>query len=127
MLFFLDECVPASALKMLRDQGYEAFSITEFIQPGSPDQLVAAVTEDNGAILISHDKDFKLFASRRIDGQAKRFKKLHCVRMECKEPRIPERLRNALNIIKLEFDQRKLEKDKRVILNVKSDVVTIHR
>ena len=127
-IFFLDECVPfESTSKTLSDAGHEVYAITDFIPAGSPDELVAAVANENYAILISHDKDFKTHASRRIDGQSPRYSNLCVVRMECKQPRIAERLQKSLSHIVLEYDERQHMKDKRLIINVKSDVLTVHR
>jgi predicted nuclease of predicted toxin-antitoxin system len=127
MLFYLDECVPDSTREMLIGQGHLAFRITEFIKEGSPDPLVARVSEDAGAVLVSHDRDFKEYSSRRQDGQQPRFPTLCVVHMQCKQTRIPERLLTCLPLIELEYAGRQLMHDKRLIVEVKTDFVVIHR
>lgn len=127
MRFILDECIPVSAAEMLSENGFEVFRITDFVPSGSPDQLVATVAQEQNAILISHDKDFKEYASWRIDGQETRFRKLCVVRMECKQRRIRERLEKSLSHISIEYEDRKKMHDPRLIINVKSDVISIHR
>ena len=72
MIFILDECVPASALHALQNLNYDATMITDHIPPQSPDQLVAATADAAGAIMVSHDRDFKKLIARRTDGCQRR-------------------------------------------------------
>ena len=55
MLFVLDENVPQSVARMLREQGHSAESILEHVPRGSVDPVVATVSQDLGAVLISFD------------------------------------------------------------------------
>jgi predicted nuclease of predicted toxin-antitoxin system len=127
MLFHLDECIPDSTREMLFGLGHEAFRITNFVTEGSPDPLVARVAEDAGAVLVSHDRDFKRYSMRRMDGQAPRFPTLCVIHMQCKPTRIVERLRTCLPLIELEYAARQTMHDRRVIVEIKTDFVVIHR
>jgi predicted nuclease of predicted toxin-antitoxin system len=99
MRFFLVECIPKSALDMLIAHGHDASPITDYVPPGSPDLLVATVAEENDAILVSHDRDFRKLAPRVAHGERRRFRPLSIVKMECKEPRIVQRLEYNLPVI----------------------------
>ena len=50
--------------------------LRERIAADSPDPLVAAVSEMYGAVLVSHDKDYKALAPRVAIGERQRFRKL---------------------------------------------------
>ena len=127
MRFYLDENVPKSVQEVLRESGHEAIFIRDVIALGSVDELVATASERDAAILISHDSDFKKIAPRVPDGQRTRFRKLSMIRMQCKKPRSASRIQVALPYIEFEFQQRKHQHDKRMIITVKTDVISISR
>jgi predicted nuclease of predicted toxin-antitoxin system len=127
MRFILDENVPRSVEEMLNERGHSVASIREYVLPGSPDQLVAAVTEQADAVLVSHDSDFRKIAPRIPDGQKSRFRRLSMVRMRCEKPRSAERLRAAISLIEFEFEERQRMPDKRMIVTVGKANVTISR
>ena len=76
MRFILDENVADAARLMLEEKGYCAASIRDFVVPGTVDAVVAHVAEQQCAILVSHDGDFRKIAPRVHDGQRKRFRQL---------------------------------------------------
>ncbi len=47
---------------MLSEAGHEVILLREQLAPDSPDPLVAAVSEMNGAVLVSLDSDLKRLA-----------------------------------------------------------------
>lgn len=55
--FFIDQCVPNSIIKTLRDVGYEVLVLGEFIPIESPDLVVIAKAQELQAILVSLNKD----------------------------------------------------------------------
>jgi hypothetical protein len=57
MRFLADENFPRPALVALRRAGWDVFSIAEEC-PGVPDEDVAALSADQGRILLTFDKDF---------------------------------------------------------------------
>lgn len=126
MLFFLDENVPAAVREVLTDAGHEAEFIRTIIPEGSPDELVATTSEQNGAILISFDKDFKKISPRIPDGQKARFKRLSIIRMECKKPRAAQRIQTALPFIELQHKQSKDAKSGKFIISVRDDTISLY-
>ncbi|MFN3971016.1 MAG: DUF5615 family PIN-like protein [Gemmobacter sp.] len=123
----MDECIPASTREMLTGQGHESYRITDFIPEGSPDPLVARYSQEAGAILVSHDRDFKEYSARRPNVQQPRFPRLCVVHMQCKQPRIPDRLLACLPIVALEFALRQQMHDQRLIVEIKTDFLVVHR
>jgi predicted nuclease of predicted toxin-antitoxin system len=96
--FFLDHCVPDSVSHVLRDAGHEVVLLRERIAPDSPDPLVAAVSELNGAVLVSLDSDFKSLAPRVPRGKRQRFRKLSRIGLRCKAPRCAQRISATLSL-----------------------------
>jgi predicted nuclease of predicted toxin-antitoxin system len=71
MLFMLDENVPVDVADMLIQQGHEAKFIRDYVPPGSPDPLVATVSQELDAVLLSFDGDFEVIAPRIPKGHRK--------------------------------------------------------
>jgi len=59
MKFMLDENVTDRVRVLLEKSGFEVGFIRDIIPTGSPDPLVAFVSENKSAILVSHDGDFR--------------------------------------------------------------------
>lgn len=60
MRFFVDQCVPESAARSLEQRGHDVIRLRERIAPDSPDNLVAAISQSNDAILVT----MKFYAAR---------------------------------------------------------------
>lgn len=125
MLFYLDENVPASVQTILEKHEHKVFWTRDILALGAPDDLVAAIAQDASATLISHDKDFKKIAARIPNGEKARFRKLNMIRLMCKKPRSAERLSKCLPFIELDYSIRKNTPDKRSIIEIKTDLVSI--
>jgi hypothetical protein len=115
--FFVDHCVPDSVGKMLVAEGYETVLLRQQIAPNSPDPLVAAVSEMNGAVLVSLDSDFKALAPRAGVGR-RRFRTLSRIGLRCKPPIASARLKLALSLIEHEWQVAQASVDKRLIVEV---------
>ena len=76
MYFMLDENVPLDVADMLNEQGHKGEFIRDYVPPGSPDPVVATVSQELDAILVSFDGDFEVISPRIPDGQKRRFRKL---------------------------------------------------
>ncbi len=127
MLFYLDENVPAQVEAVIASKGHEVRWTRDIIPEGSPDQMVAAVSEDAGAILVSHDKDFKRIAPRIPDGQRTRFRKLSMLRLECKKPKSANNVSNLFGFIELEAKLRGEEENGRLMISIRDSSITIFR
>ena len=127
MLFYLDENVPAQVGDVIKDKGHEVHWTRDLIPEGSPDQMVAAISEDAGAVLVSHDKDFKRIAPRIPDGQKARFRKLSMLRLECKKPRSAKNLQALFAFVELEAELRQGLDNSRLLISIKDSSITIYR
>jgi predicted nuclease of predicted toxin-antitoxin system len=127
MRFFTDQNVPESVPKFLERTGYEVMRLREKIATESPDPLVAAVSEANGAILVTVDGDFKTLASRTGIGR-RRFRKLSLVRFEkCRESQAAKRLECAMSLIEHEWNTADAARDRRIFIVISAEVIRTHR
>jgi predicted nuclease of predicted toxin-antitoxin system len=114
MHFMLDENVPQDVADMLIRHDHTAAFIRDYVPPGAPDPLVAVVSEELKAILVSFDGDFEKIAPRIPAGQRTRFRKLSRIRMCCGEPQAAQRLEKALDLVKAEYELAKTLRDIRM-------------
>lgn len=127
MRFFTDQCVPESVPNALEGAGYEVIRLREKIATNTPDQLVAAVSEVNRAVLLTMDADFKAIAKRTGVGR-RSFKSLSLLRFEkCRESRAAERLLSALSLIEHEWELANAGKDRRMFIVITAEVIRTHR
>lgn len=127
MRFMLDENIPTSAKRYLESTGYAVEYIRDLIPEGSVDPLVAFVAEDQGAILVTYDGDFKHIAPRIPNGQKSRFKKLSKVWLRCNEFQAAKRLEKAFGLMQDEFELASKSKDKRMHICVASSYIRTER
>jgi len=127
MRFFIDQCVPDSVGRTLREAGYETILLREKIATNSPDTLVAAVAEANNAILVTMDADFKKIAGQYGVGQS-RFKKLSLIRFHrCRESQTAHRIVQALSLVEHEWTLAKDKRDRRLFVLISATAITTNR
>lgn len=126
MLLFADENVPDSVSEFFRQRGHEVLLAREYLLPKSIDDVVAATGNALGAVLITWDKDFGKMASRRAPGWAK-FRRLGRVTFSCPESRGRQRAEELIESIEFEFEQAQRRKDRRLLIEIKTDVMRILR
>lgn len=123
----LDENIPVSASKCLASFGYEVEYIRDLIPVGSVDPLVAFVAEDNRAVLVSCDGDFKKIAPRIPDGQKRRFRNLSRIWLRCNEYQSADRLKKAMGFVEAEFEIAQDSSDKRMIITIGASYIRSER
>jgi len=115
--FFVDQCVPDSVGRLLRDRGYDVTFLREVLPTDSPDPIVAATCEQNNAVLVSFDADFKTLATRLGVGK-RRFRRLSRISLQCREPESARRIQDALPLIEFEWRHAGRGKDKRILIEI---------
>ena len=86
MHFLLDENVPVSVADTIRNLGHEVTNIRDYVPAGAADPVVATVSVQIRAVLISFDGDFQKIAPRIPKGARQRFRNLSRISMKCNEP-----------------------------------------
>ena len=112
---FLDEGVPDSVGRCFAAVGHQVIHFRDAAVPGSPDQLVCAVSEANDAILVALDGDMRKIAQRRGVGH-RRFRRLSLIKLSCRESRAAERVNAAMSLIEHEWQWGLKERDRRIFV-----------
>ncbi len=123
----LDEMVPVSVARTLRQNGHTAEFIRDYTPPGSPDPLVATISEEMKVVLVSFDGDFQKIAPRVPDGQRRRFKRLSRIWMRCSEYQSAQRLERALPLIESEYTLAQTLPDLRMIIWLANEYIRTNR
>jgi predicted nuclease of predicted toxin-antitoxin system len=124
--FFLDEGVTDSVGTILSSHGHVIIRLRAAIATGSPDPVVCAAAELNSAILVAHDGDMKALAQRHGIGK-RRFRTLSLLKLSCRESRAPERVEKALTLIEHEWQVGEATSDRRIFVEIGTDVIRTMR
>lgn len=116
-----------SACKFLEERGHKVLRARDKVPEGTPDPIVAKVSQDLEAILLTDDTDFDSFVAKRQDGQKKRFRKLSRIRLGCKHSQTVNRLNDAISLIEFEYDLAQRRPDKRIIIDIKPTLIRLMR
>jgi len=127
MRFFTDQNVPESVARVLEDAGYEVQRLRQKTATNAPDTLVAAISQANGAVLVTMDGDFKSIAARIGIGR-RRYRTLSILRFErCRESSAADRLRIALSLVEHEWRVGGGSRDRRMFIVICTDVIRTYR
>ena len=125
--FFTDQNIPEAVARLLEAEGFEVIRLRHVIAVDTPDTGVAAVAEAKQAILVTADSDFRQIVQRA--GVGKRiYNTLSLLRFEgCRETRMAERLKKLLSLVLHEWEVGGGDRDRRLFVVIKQDVVRSHR
>jgi hypothetical protein len=101
--------------------------VKDILPTDSPDTLVAAVSEDDGSILVSCDQDFKYIAPRIPKGFRARFRKLSRLTLACNETQAASRMNAAMSLVELEWDIAQGSSDKRIHIVIQNSGIKTNR
>lgn len=116
-----------SVCKFLEERGHEVIRAKKTIPEGTEDPVVAKVSQDLEAILLTDDSDYKAIISRRPDGQKARFRKLSRVHLKCRHSIAVDRLAAAITLIEFEYEIAQSRSDKRMIIDVQPTLIRTSR
>ena len=125
--FFLDEGVPVSVARLLRDAGHEAIHLVQSEIPrASPDENVCVAVMAQGAILVAIDGDMREIARREGVGSL-RFRSLNLLKLSCRETRAAARVEDALGLIEFEWDHRPERRRRRLHVELQENIIRVCR
>jgi predicted nuclease of predicted toxin-antitoxin system len=125
--FFADHCVPESACKLLETRGHTVIRLRDVLPTDTPDPIVAKAAQDNDAILLTHDGDFRTIAPRIPVGQKQRFRKLSKIHLAVDHVKSEKRLAAAISLVEFEWQAAQARSDKRMHIVVQPEVIKTHR
>lgn len=127
MRFLLDEGVPVSVGKTLRDAGHKVILFNDSgLAKGSSDPVVCTAAEMNDAILVAADGDMKRLARDRGVKPA-RFKKLGLLKFNCRKPDASRRTSIALSLLEHEWQLVLTDNMSRFFVVIGKAMIRTHR
>jgi predicted nuclease of predicted toxin-antitoxin system len=127
MRLLLDHNVPRSVGDVFRECGHTVVLVAEILPTDSPDPLIATVSEQDGAILVSCDSDFRQIAPRIPVGQRQRFRRLSRISLRCNETQAAARVEEAMTLIEAEFEIAQRRSDKRMMIEIQKAGIKTYR
>jgi len=115
MFLIIDENVDDAVGHYLRERGHRVGFVRDLFAGGIKDPVIAVLGNEDSAIIVTHDKDFKGLVKRAPEGTRQRFRKLGRISLQCKEPQAKKRIENLIESIEFEFLQVNKRPDPRVV------------
>lgn len=126
MRFFLDHNVDALLAVCLVQRRHEALILSNYLEPNSPDHLVATMALHHQCVLVSHDKDMRSIEKKASQGWRDRYPLLCRVMLCCPEPMMVNRFMEFLPLIELEHHEA-AERSVPLMFEVGERRIRIHR
>jgi predicted nuclease of predicted toxin-antitoxin system len=127
MRFLLDENVPHSVARSLVQNGHTVEFVADLLAAGSPDLVVAAASEQIGAVLVSMDKDFRSIGPRVQLGRG-RFQRLSRIALMCNPVQASQRIEKAMSLIDAELlYAQEQPNDRRMIVSIGNSFIRTER
>lgn len=102
---FLDAGVPDSVGHVLENRGHDVLYHRYLLPERTPDQVVAATSLANEAVLVAIDNDMKQIAQRYgMTARGDKFAKLSLLRFCCNETLAAKRLEFAMTFVEHEWE-----------------------
>jgi predicted nuclease of predicted toxin-antitoxin system len=76
MFLIIDENVDDAVGHFLRERGHRVAFVRDILAGGIADTVIAVLGNEDSAIVVTHDKDFKGLVRRAPEGIRQRFRRL---------------------------------------------------
>ena len=101
----IDECLPVPEIQALFvARGYEVLTVGEYLPSGATDPEVLAGAAEIGAIIVTHDTDFRRLIAKAPGHQSK-LRKTGRIVFRCDHSKVPARLMQLIDDIEREYQQ----------------------
>ncbi len=126
ILIHLDECVPVSVANVFTERGHKVELVQLLMAKGVADSIVAAVGEQDAAVLVTADKDLRALAPR-IPKERRRYRQLGIISIRCQGPQTETRIRQNMDLIEFEYQRSRSLRDRRLMMSIGATWVWIER
>jgi predicted nuclease of predicted toxin-antitoxin system len=126
MPLLIDENVPESVTDFLRRRGHHVRHVRDLFLPGTPDPVIAAAGDREGAIVVTwNHRDFKKLAARVPQGGAAALRRLGRINFRCDESKGLLRVEQTIDILEAEYMRAQGRRDQRTIIEVTTTSVRL--
>ncbi len=123
----LDENVDSAVGSFLEERGHYVQRVRELFAAMTKDEVIAVLGNENRAVIVTHDKDWKTLAPRTPRGSKQRFRELSRISLLCREPRARQRIEDLIETIEFEYEQAQRKSDKRLLMQISDTSFTVLR
>ncbi len=117
---------PESVGDIFRDRGHTVESVRMIVPKGTADSIIAAIGEQDAAVLVTVDKDFRSLAPR-ISKERRLYKRLGIISLRCPEPQAANRVKQNMDLIEYEYHRSQGLRDRRLMISIGPNFVWIER
>ncbi len=118
LFLIIDENVDDAVGRYLQERGHRVGFVRELFANGIADTIISAIGDEDSAIVVTHDKDFKILAQRAPEGSRQRFRRLGRISLRCRETRAKRRIEELIESIEFEYMQTQKRRDQRRIMEI---------
>ena len=99
----IDECLPQSIANFFASRGYSVLVVGQALPAGSPDASVVAAALDQGAIVVTHDSDFRNMkaSATGAGGRLQRADRIYF--KKCSHAQALARVKHLIDVIETEY------------------------
>jgi predicted nuclease of predicted toxin-antitoxin system len=124
MVLWLDEMVPRALADFFSERGHEVHLVRDHFAPSTKDPVVAAAVDEQGAVIVTWDKDFRSLALRsRREGL--RYPSMGLIHLGCNVAKARTRLEKLIDLIELEYERAQARSDSRLLIHVGDNSLTV--
>lgn len=125
--FLIDENVDDAVGRYLRLRGHHVRLVNKVFAAMTKDEVIAAYGDEDKAVVVTGDKDFKNLVQRAPQGSRQRFRSLSRISLGCREPRAKQRIEELIESIEFEYEQAQKRDDKRLIMQISDTTFMVTR
>ena len=124
----LDEGAPRLAGDPFLKRGHQVIYHRDVCEGGAADEVVAAISIHNAAILIAIDNDMKRLVRRFGNGgNSERYFSLNLISIGCEEFMAAKRIEYAMSLIEHEWEICRQKKARRLWIDIRPHSLVSHR
>ncbi|MDQ2787689.1 MAG: DUF5615 family PIN-like protein [Chloroflexota bacterium] len=85
MFLIIDENVDDAVGHHLQERGHRVGFVRGLFASGIADTIISDIGDEDSAIVVTHDRDFKILAQRASEDNRQRFRRLGQISLRCRE------------------------------------------
>ncbi|MGH2615409.1 MAG: DUF5615 family PIN-like protein [Thermomicrobiales bacterium] len=122
----IDECLPQSIADFFQARGYSVLVVGQALPAGAPDVSVVAAALDRGAIVVTHDSDFRNMRAS-VTGTGGRLQRADRIYFKkCSHAQALARLAQLIDVIETEYRIAKATNSK-FFIQITANLYTVFR
>ena len=115
----IDENVPTSVARFLRERGHEVRFVQEEFARGTEDAVIARMASELSLVVVTWNyRHFKALAAKRQKSGRPSYPNMGLIAFACGEAEGAARLAQFLHLVEAEYEHRQSNPDKRLLVEI---------